>query len=124
MGILQKKCRTTEKKALAYRGKAGQTTDIAFLALRLGVDLYLPRECSRASCCKSFGQVGTIPTLDGRNRAIPFKKLLALWKSCPPKQLKSNPQSRFPVERHTGNLLLGFRGSLLSQINSWGSGAV
>ena len=41
MGILQKKRRTTGKKALAYRGKGGQNTDTAFLALRLGVVLYL-----------------------------------------------------------------------------------
>ena len=41
MGILQKKCRTTGKKALAYRGKGGQNTDTDFLALRLGVVLYL-----------------------------------------------------------------------------------
>ena len=41
MGILQKKCRTTAEKALAYRGKGGQNTDVAFLALRLGVVLYL-----------------------------------------------------------------------------------
>ena len=39
MGMLQKKCRATAKKARAYRGKAGQNTDIAFLALRLGVVL-------------------------------------------------------------------------------------
>ena len=47
MGILQKKCRTMGggggwKKVLAYRGEGGQNTDIAFLALRLGVVLYLP----------------------------------------------------------------------------------
>ena len=41
MGILQKKCRTTGKKALAYRGKGGQNTDTAFLALRLRVVLDL-----------------------------------------------------------------------------------
>ena len=41
MGFLQKECRTTGKKALAYRGKGGQNTDTAFLALRLGVVLYL-----------------------------------------------------------------------------------
>ena len=41
MGILQKKCRTTGKKALAYRGKGGQNTDTAFLALSLKVVLYL-----------------------------------------------------------------------------------
>ena len=41
MGILQKKCRTTGKKALAYRGRGGQNTDIAFLAVRLGVVLHL-----------------------------------------------------------------------------------
>ena len=41
MGILQKKCRTTEEKALAYRGKGGQNTGTAFSALRLGVVLYL-----------------------------------------------------------------------------------
>ena len=40
-GILQKKRRTTGKKALAYRGKGGQNTDTDFLALRLGVVLYL-----------------------------------------------------------------------------------
>ena len=40
-GILQKKCRTTGKKALAYRGNGGQNADTAFLALRLGVVLYL-----------------------------------------------------------------------------------
>ena len=40
MEILQKKCRTTGQKALAYR-EGGQNTDIAFLALRLGVVLYL-----------------------------------------------------------------------------------
>ena len=39
VGILQKKRRTTEKKALAYRPKGGQNTDIAFLALRLRVVL-------------------------------------------------------------------------------------
>ena len=42
MGILQKKRRTTGKKGLAYRGKGGQNTDSAFLALRSGVVLYLP----------------------------------------------------------------------------------
>ena len=47
MGILQKRCRTTAKKALAYRGKAGQNTDTAFLALRLGVVLYLPNQPPR-----------------------------------------------------------------------------
>ena len=41
MGILQKKCRTTGKKALAYRGKGGQNTGTSFPALRLGVVLYL-----------------------------------------------------------------------------------
>ena len=43
MGILQKKCRTTGKKALAYRGKGGQNTGTAFPALRLGVVRYLLR---------------------------------------------------------------------------------
>ena len=42
MGILQKKRRTSGKKALAYRGKGDQNIDIASLALRLGVVLYLP----------------------------------------------------------------------------------
>ena len=42
MGIPQKKRRTTGKKALACRGKGGQNTDIAFLALRSGVVLYRP----------------------------------------------------------------------------------
>ena len=42
MGILQKKCRTTAKKALAYRVKSGQDTDTAFLAIWLGVVLNLP----------------------------------------------------------------------------------
>ena len=41
MGILQKKRRTTGKKALAYRGKGGQNTGTVFFALRLGVVLYL-----------------------------------------------------------------------------------
>ena len=41
MGILQKKCCTTGKKALTYRGKGRQNTDTALLALRLGVVLYL-----------------------------------------------------------------------------------
>ena len=41
VGILQKKCRTTGKKALAYRGKGGQNTGTAFPALRLGVVRYL-----------------------------------------------------------------------------------
>ena len=41
MGILQKKCRTTGKKALAYGGKGGQNTGMAFPALRLGVVLDL-----------------------------------------------------------------------------------
>ena len=40
MGILQKKCRAAGKKALAYKGKGGQNTGIAFPALRLGVVLY------------------------------------------------------------------------------------
>ena len=41
MGILQKKCRSTGKKAPAYRGKGGQNTDTDFPALRLGVVLDL-----------------------------------------------------------------------------------
>ena len=41
MGSLQKKCRTTGKRALAYRGKGGQNTGTASLALRLRVVLYL-----------------------------------------------------------------------------------
>ena len=47
MGILQKKHRTTGRKALAYRGKGGQNTDTAFLALRLGVVLYLPTKIEK-----------------------------------------------------------------------------
>ena len=42
VGILQTERRTTAKKVLAYRGKGGQNTDTAFLALRLGVVLDLP----------------------------------------------------------------------------------
>ena len=34
--------RQGKRKALSYRGKGGQNTDIVFLALRLGVVLYLP----------------------------------------------------------------------------------
>ena len=41
MGNLQKKCRTTGKKSVAYRGKSGQNTGTDFPALRLGVVLYL-----------------------------------------------------------------------------------
>ena len=41
MGILQKKCRATGKKALEYSGRGRQNTDTAFLALRLGVVLDL-----------------------------------------------------------------------------------
>ena len=44
MGILQTKRHTTGKKALAYRGKGGQNTEIAFPALRLGVVLYILNE--------------------------------------------------------------------------------
>ena len=43
MENLQKKRRTTGKKALAYRGKSGQSTGNDFLALGLGVVLYLPK---------------------------------------------------------------------------------
>ena len=50
MGVLQKKGRTTRKKALAYRGKGGQNTDIAFLALRLGVVLHLLNRGYLQSC--------------------------------------------------------------------------
>ena len=42
MENLQKKCRTTGKKSLAYRGKSGQNTGNDFLALGLRVVLYLP----------------------------------------------------------------------------------
>ena len=42
MGILHQKVPYYSEKALAYRGKAGQNADIAFLALRLGVVLFLP----------------------------------------------------------------------------------
>ena len=41
MGMLQKRCCTTGKKALVYRVKGHQNTDTALLALRLGVVLYL-----------------------------------------------------------------------------------
>ena len=44
MANQQKKCRTTGKKSLAYRGKSGQNTGHDFLALGLGVVLYLPRK--------------------------------------------------------------------------------
>ena len=37
----EKVCRTTGKKALAYRGKGGQHTGTGFPALRLRVVLYL-----------------------------------------------------------------------------------
>ena len=43
MGNLQKKRRTTGKKSVAYRGKSGQNTGNDFLALGLGVVLYLPK---------------------------------------------------------------------------------
>ena len=42
MGNLQKKRRTTGKKAPAYRGKSGQNAGNDFLALGLRVVLYLP----------------------------------------------------------------------------------
>ena len=48
MGILQKKRRTTGKKALAYRGKGDQNTGTAFLALRLGVVLHLSKKMMSA----------------------------------------------------------------------------
>ena len=35
MGILQKKCRTTRKKALAYRGKGGQKYRYCFSCLKV-----------------------------------------------------------------------------------------
>ena len=41
MGILQKRCRTTAQKALAYWGKRGQNTGTDFPALRLRVVLDL-----------------------------------------------------------------------------------
>ena len=44
MGNLQKKRRTTGKKPLAYREKSGQNTGNDFLALGLGVVLYLPKK--------------------------------------------------------------------------------
>ena len=50
MGILQKKRRTTGKKALAYRAKGGQNTDTAFLALRLRVVLNLLKQIIRRFC--------------------------------------------------------------------------
>ena len=56
MGILQKKCRTTGKKALAYRGKGCQNTDTAFLALRKRLPKY--RYCF--SCLKVRG--GALPS--------------------------------------------------------------
>ena len=46
VGIFQKKCRTTGKKALAYRGKGGQNTESGFLALRLGVVLHHLNFCN------------------------------------------------------------------------------
>ena len=46
MGILQKKCRTTGKKALAYRGNGGQNTGTGFTALSLEVVLYLLTQSS------------------------------------------------------------------------------
>ena len=65
MGFLQKKCRTTGKKALAYRGKGGQNTDTAFLALRLGVVLYL---LTRHNMNPGHAILGS--TLGGRNATI------------------------------------------------------
>ena len=41
MGSLQKKMPYYREKGLAHRGKGGQNTDIAFIALRLEVILYL-----------------------------------------------------------------------------------
>ena len=53
MGNLQKKRRTTGKKALAYRGKSGQNTGNDFLALRLGVVLYLPKQARNSKFFRS-----------------------------------------------------------------------
>ena len=87
MGILQKKCRTTGKKALTYRGKDGQNTGIAFPALRLGVVLYLltlvhfPKRhsvrCTRTSLHPYFPVA--------QNSHIFFMKRCAYnWKIIPP----------------------------------------
>ena len=76
MGNPQKKRRTTGKKALAYRGKGGQNTGNDFLALGLGVVLYLPKTESaelarfgppflpKRSCRKKFAG----PLFSGRVR--------------------------------------------------------
>ena len=58
MGILQKKRHTTGKKALAYRAKGGQNTDIAFLALRLRVVLDLLKFWVQDKKCRSLGVKG------------------------------------------------------------------
>ena len=60
-GNSSEKGRTTEKKALAYRGKHGQNTDAAFVALRLGVVLYPLIGCGVGSRkCVNPGEVPTI----------------------------------------------------------------
>ena len=66
MGILQKKCRTTGKKALAYRGKGGQNTGTPFPALRLWVVRYLLN-------CPNKGDA----IVDKRQRSGSYKELVA-----------------------------------------------
>ena len=68
MGILQKKCRTTEKKLLAYRGKGGQNADTASHALRSGVVLCLPSNF--------FGAVNHMPKISHANFAPISHKIL------------------------------------------------
>ena len=63
VGILQKKCRTTGKKALAYRAKGGQNTDTAFLALRLRVVLDLLNKHNGIVC---LARLFPAKTLGGR----------------------------------------------------------
>ena len=75
MGILQKKCRITGKKALAYRGKGGQNTDIAFLALRLGVVLHLLNLEGFKECTMNTNRLELVSALFTQTRLEPLMLL-------------------------------------------------
>ena len=92
MGILQKKRRTTGKKALAYRGKSGQNTGTAFPALRLGVVLYLLTlgVTARIVCFALLKVWGAIPRVESCIPRITF--WMKTWERLGPLQGKKTQQ--------------------------------
>ena len=102
MGNLQKKRRTAGKTALAYRGKSGQNTGNDFLALRLGVVLYLLNKQGSSRESQPYWGCGPIPLFAEASKTSEEKRMFNHFQSG---QLQSASRSFNPFSLTLQSLL-------------------